>query len=121
MNLFQERKKIGENLATYIRLKGYSKSSFAKLINLSRPTLDKILAGDSTNIKKFEEQIEQISQSLNLSVDYFLQKPVVIPEKWQRSVMLYSDHTNEKVRSANVQQVLEDLDDLLDIAAIYLD
>lgn len=120
MNLFQERKKIGDNLSTFIRLKGYSKSSFAKLINLSRPTLDKILAGDSTNEKKFEEQIHQIAKSLNLSTDYFLEKPVVIQEKWQQPAMQYSDRASSKTRQLHIQQVLEDLDDLLDISAIYL-
>jgi len=120
MSLFQERKQIGENLATFIRLKGYSKSSFAKLINLSRPTLDKILEGESTNIKKFEEQIEQITSSLNLSKDYFLQKKMVPLEKWQLPAMHYSDRSSTKTRQPNVQQLLNDLDDLLDIAAIYL-
>lgn len=120
MNLFQERKKFGENLTIFIRIKGYSKSSFAKLINLSRPTLDKILAGDSTNVKKFEEQVEQIAQALNVSTDYFLQKPIVALEEWQRPAMQYSDRASTKTRQSNVQQVLDDLDDLLDIAAIYL-
>jgi transcriptional regulator with XRE-family HTH domain len=118
--LFEFRKVIGENLLTYIRLNGYSKLSFSKLTGVSRPTLDKILAGESTNSKIFEEQIEGITSKLNLSKDYFLQEKIIQSNEWQTPSIQYSDRGSTNDRSSLAKKILEDLDDLLDIAPFYL-
>jgi transcriptional regulator with XRE-family HTH domain len=120
MNFFQHRKKIGENIATFIRLKGFSKSSFSKLTNISRPTLNLILAGEISSPVTFETHLKKITAAFNLPEDYFLHPPVIIPESWQRPAMQYSDRLQEENRPEHIQKILNDLDDLLDIAAIYL-
>ena len=120
MNLFLNKETIAENLAMFIRLKGYSKSSFAKKTNISRPTLDQILDGQSPNEKTFMKQIEKIATAFQLTQDYFLTPPQ-IEQTYKAPSLQFSDHFSEtKERTQQNQQLLEDLDDLLDIASLYL-
>lgn len=44
--LFEKRKLTGTKLKDYIRSNGFSKVSFCKKTEISRPTLDKILNGE---------------------------------------------------------------------------
>ena len=44
--LFEMRKLTGTKLKDYIRSNGFSKVSFCKKTEISRPTLDKILNGE---------------------------------------------------------------------------
>jgi transcriptional regulator with XRE-family HTH domain len=120
MNLFNFRSVIGENLLTFLRLKGYSKSSFSKLTGISRPTLNQIFEGSSPNPKIYNQQIEQIIDQLELPVDYFLTPPTVEYEKWRQPIVHYSDRVAEDNRGPIVQELLDDLDELTDIAALYL-
>ncbi|MBU8757313.1 helix-turn-helix transcriptional regulator [Priestia megaterium] len=120
MNLFQSREEIGKNLTTFIRLKGYSKSSFSKLTGISRPTLNLMLSGSIASSTTFETHIKKITDTLNISRDYFLQKPNITLETWQQPSIQYSDRAEFRKREEQVQKVLDDLDDLLDIAALYL-
>ncbi|HWO96102.1 MAG TPA: helix-turn-helix transcriptional regulator [Bacillus sp. (in: firmicutes)] len=72
MDLFDNRKQIGMNLTSYMFTNGYSKTSFSKLVGISRPTLYRILRGDSPEKKRYEEQLAIITSALNLPADYFL-------------------------------------------------
>jgi predicted transcriptional regulator len=73
MNFFENRKLIGKNLSSYIVLNGYCKSSFSKLVGISRPTLYRILRGESPDPKRYKEQIEIITDVLDLPANYFLE------------------------------------------------
>ncbi|ADG82320.1 helix-turn-helix domain-containing protein [Thermincola potens] len=120
MELFEYRKLIGENLNTYISLKGYSKSSFAKLTNISRPTLYQILSGDSPNPSTYQKQILRITEALGLPPDYFLTPPVIPNEKWRTTMIQYSDRAPTAERKPQVKELLDDLDELMSLAALYL-
>lgn len=120
MNLFNERKKIGEHLTKFLRLNGYSKSSFSNLTGISRPTLNLILSGDITSSTTFDSHLEKISQSLELPKGYFLNLPTNLLETWQLPTVQYSDRSEIRERPRDVQDILENLDDLLDIASLYL-
>jgi transcriptional regulator with XRE-family HTH domain len=119
MDLFKEQKKIGEHLTKYIRLNGYSKSSFSNLTGISRPTLNLILSGDVTSPTTFENHMEKITKSLELPKDYFLNLPQFLLESWQLPSVQYSDRAERGERQKDVQVILDDLDDLLDIASLY--
>lgn len=43
MEMYSNRKLIGENLADYLFLKGYSKLQFSQKVGISRPTIYRIL------------------------------------------------------------------------------
>ena len=45
-DLFEMRKLVGTKLKDYIRNNGFSKVSFCKKADISRPRLDKILNGE---------------------------------------------------------------------------
>lgn len=120
MQLFEYRKLIGENLNTYIRLKGYSKSSFAKLTNISRPTLNQIFSGDSPNPTSYQDQMARITTALELPLDYFLTSPVIPIEKWRTPMIQYSDRAPKAEREPQVKELLDDLDELMSLAALYL-
>lgn len=119
MDLFKEQKKIGYHLTLFLRLNGYSKSSFSNLTNISRPTLNLILSGDIKSATTFKKHMEKITNTLELPIEYFLEPPSVIGEAWQQPEVQYSDRA-AKERSKDVQVILEKLDDLLDIASLYL-
>lgn len=120
MEIYNRRNLIGQNLLTYIRMKGYSKSSFAKLTEISRPTLNQIFSGESPNGTHYNEQIEKISRKLKLPLEYFLKTPRIELEPWQQPVIQYSDRAREAKRDEGTQELLDDLDHLMSIAALYL-
>lgn len=120
MSLFLNKETIAENLGMFIRLKGYSKSSFAKKVNISRPTLDQLLEGQSPNETAFLKQLEKIAQAFQLSKASFLSPPQFEQTYATRSLQ-FSDHlAHTKERTPHNQKLLEDLEDLLDIATLYL-
>jgi len=120
MELYNYSKIIGENLSMYIRLKGYSKSSFSNLTGISRPTLNQILSGNSRNKKMFEEQISRITEALQLPLDFFLNEPTIEREKWRTPAIQFSDRALEGERSYKASELLADLDDLMSLSALYL-
>lgn len=120
MQLYSFKEKIGENLLTFLRLKGYTKSSLSKLTGISRPTINQILEGNSPSPKIYEDQIQKITDSLNLPLEYFLNSPTQKPETWQLPSTQYSDRSSTLKRSELTQDLLDDLDELLTVAAFYI-
>lgn len=68
-DLFEMRKLVGMKLKDYIRNKGFSKVSFCKMVDISRPTLDKILGGSIDSKTTFDKHLEKILKVLNLDPD----------------------------------------------------
>ena len=65
-------------LKDYIRERGFTKVSFAKKAEISRPTLDKILNGSIDNKSTFDKHLQKVLAVLNISVDdlvFFEAKP----------------------------------------------
>jgi transcriptional regulator with XRE-family HTH domain len=120
MELFNHRDAIGKNILTYLRLKGYSKSSFSKLADISRPTLNQILSGDSPSPKTFEDQINRITSILELPTDFFLTEPVIQLERWRIPMIQHSDRAPNGERDSSAKELLNDLDDLISMASLYL-
>ncbi len=115
------QKRIGENLLNFLRLKGYTKTSLSRLTEISRPTLNQIIEGRSPNPKIYEDQIKKITESLDLPNDYFLQNFQGNIEKWQLPTTQYSDRSSlSPERSEYAQMLIDDLDELLTVAALYI-
>ena len=55
--LFEKRKLTGTKLKDYIRSNGFSKVSFCKKTEISRPTLDKILNGEIDSKSTFDKHL----------------------------------------------------------------
>ncbi|MDK2823235.1 MAG: hypothetical protein PWP71_1153, partial [Clostridia bacterium] len=64
--LFENRKLIGENILNIIKDNGYTKFSFSRLTNISRPTLDKLIKGEVDSLATFKTHIQKILDSQNM-------------------------------------------------------
>ena len=67
--LFEMRKLTGTKLKDYIRNNGFSKVSFCKKTEISRPTLDKILNGEIDSKSTFDKHLNKILTSLSIDPD----------------------------------------------------
>lgn len=67
--VFDDRKRVGENINEILKEKGHTKISFAKLIGISRPTLDNLINGKSTSLTTFKNQIDKIINNANVSLE----------------------------------------------------
>ena len=67
--LFEMRKLTGTKLKNYIRSNGFSKVSFCKKTEISRPTLDKILNGEIDSKSTFDKHLNKILTSWSIDPD----------------------------------------------------
>ena len=67
--LFEKRKLTWTKLKDYIRSNGFSKVSFCKKTEISRPTLDKILNGEIDSKSTFDKHLNKILTSLSIDPD----------------------------------------------------
>jgi len=70
--LFEQRSLVASKLKECIRDKGYTKVSFASKVNISRPTLDRLLNGAVDNKSTFDRHMQKILKVLNMSVEELL-------------------------------------------------
>ena len=67
--LFEQRSLVASKLKDCMRDKGYTKVSFAKKAEISRPTLDKLLNGSIDSKATFDRHLQKILKMMNMSVD----------------------------------------------------
>ena len=56
--LFEQRQLVANKIKECIREKGYTKVSFARMANISRPTLDRLLNGSIDNKSTFDRHLQ---------------------------------------------------------------
>ena len=71
--LFEMRKLTGIKLKDYISGNGFSKVSFCKKAEISRPTLDKILNGEIDSKSSFDKHLNKIFTSLGIGSDTLME------------------------------------------------
>ena len=86
--LFEQRSLVASKIRDCIRDKGYTKVSFAKKADISRPTLDRLLSGNIDNKTTFDRHMQKILKMLHMSVD---------------DLMFYSNHPNNLVSAVYSQ------------------
>lgn len=118
INFFEHREVIAKNLVTFLRLKGYSKLSLSKQTDISRPTIDQIIKGESPNPKQYNSQIAKINHTFDLPEDYFITARFTLTPS--PSIYAYSDHSAGTARNPIVKELLDGLDNVLDIYSLYL-
>jgi transcriptional regulator with XRE-family HTH domain len=67
--LFEQRSLVASKLKECIRDMGYTKISFARKTDISRPTLDKLLNESINSKSTFDRHLKKILKILNISVD----------------------------------------------------
>ena len=76
--LFENRDAVGARIQREMQNSGVTKSKLCKDTGISRPTLDKLLAGEITNKKNFDKHIDKIFRYLNIDLDKVAIRPVNI-------------------------------------------
>ena len=113
--LFDQRSIVAMKLKDYIR---FTKVSFAKKAEISRPTLDKILNGSIDNKSTFDKHLQKILAVLNISVDdlvFFEAKP-----KSDIVDVVYSENAPKDYKiSDKAQKQYGLLMDILELCDIY--
>lgn len=119
--LFQERKKIGENILAFIRDEGYTKSGFSKAANISRPTLDKLIEGDIDNVKTYSTHIRKIIEALSLDYDTLLnyQGRSKIKHKPELHYVHSNTSPDDHVMSQQAEEVFALLNDVIHLYELY--
>ena len=71
-DLFDKRSVVGAKLEDLLVEQGFTKAGFCKECGISRPTLDKLLAGNITSKANFEKHMKKILSVLSITPDYLL-------------------------------------------------
>ena len=71
-DLFDKRCVIGANLEQILEERNYTKAELCKKAGVSRPTLDKLLAGTLTSKTNYEKHISKILDCLSINPDILL-------------------------------------------------
>lgn len=116
--LFEQRILVGKKLKDCIRDSGFTKISFSKKADISRPTLDRLLSGTVDNKSTFDRHIQKILNVLNMAVDQLLSyRPVGEVKKIGAVYSLNAPPEYSMDEKAKKQYGL--LMDVIDLCAIY--
>ena len=116
--LFDQRSIVAILLSSGDSLLRFTKVSFAKKTEISRPTLDKILNGSIDNKSTFDKHLQKVLAVLNISVDdlvFFEAKP-----KSDIVDVVYSENAPKDYKiSDKAQKQYGLLMDILELCDIY--
>ncbi len=115
--LFEQRSLVASKLKDCIRDKGYTKVSFAKKADISRPTLDRLLNGSIDNKTTFDRHLQKILKMMNMTVDELL----LYSAQQSRPVeAVYSQNAPEDHEMSDTARKQYDLLlDIVDLCAVY--
>lgn len=117
--LFENRKLIGENILNIIRDNGYTKSSFSRLTNISRPTLNKLIKGEVDSFTTFKTHIKKILESQNISEEQLLNYVTKYKEKKELVFALSDNAPENHVQKPSAQEMFDILEDIVHMCELY--
>ncbi len=118
-SLFENRKLIGQNILNIINDKGYTKYSFARLTDISRPTLDKLIKGKVDSFATFKTHIQKILESEDMNEE---QLNNYVPKYKMKKELVFalSDNAPENhALNSRAQEMFGILDDIVHICELY--
>ena len=114
--LFEMRKLTGTKLKDYIRSNGFSKVSFCKKTEISRPTLDKILNGEIDSKSTFDKHLNKIFTSLGIGPDTLME----FSPRVQSVDAVYSQNAPIDYQMNDKAKIEYDLlQDILNLCSVY--
>lgn len=114
--LFEMRKLTGIKLKDYISGNGFSKVSFCKKTEISRPTLDKILNGEIDSKSSFDKHLNKIFTSLGIGSDTLME----FSTKTQSVDAMYSQKALINYQMNDKAKMEYDLlQDILNLCSVY--
>ena len=115
--LFEQRSLVASKLKDCLRDKGYTKVSFAKKAEISRPTLDKLLSGNIDSKTTFDRHIHKILKMMNMTVDALM---FYSAQRSRSVVAVYSQNAPENHEMSDVARKQYNLLlDIIDLCAVY--
>lgn len=115
--LFSERKRVGMNLYEIMKERGYTKISFSKAVNISRPTLNHLFEGEISSITTFEKHIEKINETLKVrDVDLMRERSNFSPAI---SVSYSCNEPESHRQSKKEKEMFEVLESLINLCDYY--
>ena len=94
-DLFDMRSVVGAKLESLMKETGYSKTRLCKEAGVSRPTLDKLLAGTITSAATFERHIQKILDCLHSTPDMLIGKEQIVPNRVRALRQIMRTHSDE--------------------------
>ncbi len=117
--LFEKRIIVGKNLFNIIRDNGYTKSSFAKVIDTTRPTLDRLLAGEIESLTKYRQYIEKITETQGMTEEQLLNyAPRYNTNNEPVFIHSFNAPDNHEI-NGQAKEMFLILDDILNICEVY--
>ncbi|MBE6064985.1 helix-turn-helix domain-containing protein [Clostridium cochlearium] len=117
--LFENRKLIGENILNIIKDNGYTKSSFSRITDISRPTLNELIKGEVNSLATFKTHIQKILESQNMNEEQLLN---YVPKSKTKKELIFalSDNAPENhAMKPNAQEMFGILEDIVHICELY--
>lgn len=117
--LFENRKLIGENILSIIKDNGYTKSSFSRITDISRPTLNELIKGEVNNLTTFKTHIQKILKSHNMNEEQLLN---YVPKHKMKKELVFALSDNAPVNHVikpNAQEMFGILEDIVHICELY--
>ena len=115
--LFDQRSLVASKLKECLRDKGYTKVSFAKKAEISRPTLDKLLNGSIDSKATFDRHLQKILKMMNMSVDELM---LYSAQQIRPVEAVYSQNAPDNHEMSDTARKQYDLlMDIIDLCAIY--
>lgn len=115
---FEQREQIGNKILQIIKGEGYTKSSFAKMVDISRPTLNQIIDGKTPSETTFMTQINKVIEGLGMTLEEIINYKN--KESSNSKVIAYSDNSpKDHVLNDRAINTLDILDNVLDLYEIY--
>lgn len=117
--IFTQRGDIGRKILQFIKDEGYTKSSFAKMIDVSRPTLNQIIEGKTPSETTFNTQINKILNAIGMDLDDLINYENKNNNNDIMKVAYSNNSPNDHSMSKSAVDTLNILDNVLDLYEIY--
>ena len=117
--LFENRKLIGKNILNIIKDNGYTKSSFSRLTNNSRPTLDKLIKGEVDSLATFKTHIQKILESQDMNEEQLLNYVPKYKTKKELVFALSDNAPENHALNPKAQEVFSILEDIIHMCELY--
>lgn len=117
--LFESRKKVGENILSLIKDNGYTKSAFARISDISRPTLDKLISGEIDNKATYTTHIQKILESQKVSETELLEYKTKYDSDTMPLLAFSDNHPEHYERKQETKEMFMLLDDIISLCEMY--
>jgi predicted transcriptional regulator len=102
-----------------IKDNGYTKSSFSRLTNISRPTLDKLIKGEVDSLATFKTHVRKILETQGMDGEQLLNYVPKYNTKKELVFALSDNAPENHVLKPNAQEMFGILEDIVHMCELY--